>query len=221
MNAHSFSRTEFPPGGWQFHDPRTNFTAPMPKADTFDRTVQRIIENRLKNPAMVVRHKLPTDPFGVGKELEIFTRRRLGIPDPVPPPAVNLIMPGLSAAVVGNLSGIKKLAAGSALVLAFEKSGQAPVSKESSEARAAICAICPLNNKGKYEDWKTLPVAIGLLNRTPRTMSLKLSSNHDAKLGLCDGLLCPTRFLIHIPADLLRSKVNRAELDKGCWMIAP
>lgn len=220
MQPHQLSQTEFPNGGWQFHDPRTNFTAPFPKSDTFDRVVQRIIENRLKNPALTVRHKLSTDPGGVGKELMLFTRRRLGIPDPEPP-KVNLIIPGLSAAVVGDLAGIKKLAFGSTLVLAFDRSGQAPVEKEKAEARALQCTRCPLNNKGKYEEWKNLPVARGVLKSAARLASLKLSSNQDAKLGLCDALLSPCSYLVHIPADLLKEKIRdefRGGLHEACWI---
>ena len=181
----------------------------------------RIIDNRLKNPAMVIRHKMPVDAASVGKELEVYTRRRLGIPDPQPVNPVNLIMPGLSAAVVGSLDGIKKLAASAALVMGFEKSGQAPAAKELAEERAAVCAVCPMTNRTKMEEWRNLPVAAGLIRNTPRTASLKLSVTSDAKLALCDGMLCPSSYLVHIPGEFIKGRVReevRNGLDAACWL---
>jgi hypothetical protein len=219
--THQFSRSEFPPNGWIFHDPRTNFTAPSPKSTTFDGTVQLIIKNRMANGAMVVRHKLAIDPVSVGKELEIFTRRRLGMPDPAPPTPPAMLLPGLSNAVVGSVEGIKKLASGAIILLSFEQSGLAPVDPATATERANKCTICPKNNRAKYEEWRQLPVAISLTAKTPRLSAAKLTATKESELGLCGALFAPCAKLAQIPIDFIerRSKAEfKAQLDQNCWI---
>ena len=221
--THQFSRSEFPPNGWIFHDPRTNFTAPSPKSTTFDGTVQLIIKNRMANGAMVVRHKLAIDPVGVGKELEIFTRRRLGIPDPAPPTPPAMLLPGLSNAVVGSVEGIKKLAAGAIILLSFEQSGLAAVDAATANDRANKCTTCPKNNRSKFEEWRQLPVAITLTAKTPRLSSAKLTATKESELGLCDALFSPCARLAHIPLEFIEKKAKaefKAQLDQNCWITA-
>jgi predicted GH43/DUF377 family glycosyl hydrolase len=70
-----FSRTRFPPGGWQFHQPETNWQNPRPLSSTFDQTVQAIAKMRADNPAA----KLSRDVTQIGNELELYNRRRCGM----------------------------------------------------------------------------------------------------------------------------------------------
>ena len=78
--ALELSRSQFPNGGWQFTQPQTGWEAPTPKSSTFDQTVVLIRDHRLGNPAIVAKHNLSTDLAAIGKELEAFTRTRLGMP---------------------------------------------------------------------------------------------------------------------------------------------
>src|SRR5262245_14812013 len=94
------SHTQTPPGGWQFYQPQTKWTAPFPVNNTFDQQVINIIKHRQANPAITVQFKLSTDFNVVAGELDTYTRSRLGMPPisspkPTPPPAV----PHLSGAV--------------------------------------------------------------------------------------------------------------------------
>lgn len=73
------SESEFPPGGWQFHQAQTGWDAPTPKASTFSQTVDLIIKHRLANPASVAKYNLAVTPEAVSKELKAFTYTRLGI----------------------------------------------------------------------------------------------------------------------------------------------
>lgn len=86
------SRSQIPPGGWQFHQPQTKWSAPTPIASTFDQTVILIMQHRLANPAIVASHNLAIDKGAIASELETFTRARLGLspvgqPDPPAPGA--------------------------------------------------------------------------------------------------------------------------------------
>lgn len=75
------SHSQIPPGGWQFVQPQTGWAAPTPISSTFDQTVVLIRNHRLANGALTAKHNLSTDPAAIAKELDAFTRTRLGIGD--------------------------------------------------------------------------------------------------------------------------------------------
>lgn len=222
----SFSRTQTPPGGWQFIQPVTNWKAPTPIASTFDQTVQLIIKHRTANPAATAKHNLSTNAAVVGNELENYTRMRLGLPTSgalspkrMPPAEA----PQLSGAVKSAVAAVVKLADGAALLLEWEQSGRQAVSPEVSAPRAAICAKCPENVKGKsLADLFTVPAAAMILRRFERLEGLKLTTPNDDDLGTCRVCLCPLRLKVHTPADLILKRLKpgiRAELHPSCWIL--
>jgi len=66
-------RNKFPPGGWVFRQPETNWTAPTPMASNFLDTVKQIIAHRNLNPGFPYSTVAET----VGWELENYTCLRL------------------------------------------------------------------------------------------------------------------------------------------------
>ncbi len=216
----SFSRTQFPAGGWQFHQAQTGWSAPTPISSTFDQTVRLIIVHRQKNPAICLKHGLSVDPVVVGNELENFTRLRCGIPLPTPTPPPVLV-PGVTASVVGTVDEIKRLAFGSSLLIDWAESGELPVDQAVAEGRGQTCAACPLNNVGKYEEWIKHPLSAMLKVRTARITSMKLITRKDAQLGLCEALFAPNSFLVHEPSELLQKKIAQKpsiNLWDQCWL---
>lgn len=216
----SFSRTQFPPGGWQFHQAVTGWSAPTPIASTFDQTVRLIIQHREKNPAICIRHGLSRDPVVVGNELENFTRLRCGIPMPTPtPPPV--MMPGLPTGVVGTVDEIKRLAFGSSILIDWEESGELQVDQNVAEERAKVCASCPANNLQRYEEWLKHPLAGMLKHRIVRITAMHLKSQSDGKLGMCNALFAPTNILVHEPAAVLKKKIEQkgsVNVEDCCWL---
>lgn len=221
------SRSQIPPGGWQFYQPQTRWSAPTPIASTFDQTVNLIIKHRLSNPAMIVRHNLATDAVTVGNELESFTRTRLGLgpasPPKLPPPPA---APQLSGAVQQAVAAVKKLAAGTALLMEWDESGLPPVASSVSESRAAVCAGgCPKNEKGKsLSEYFTVPASNMIRRRFERLEQLELKTSHDAELNVCQACLCPLRLKVHTPMELILKRLKpeqRAELDPRCWILKP
>lgn len=214
-----FSRTQFPNGGWEFFQPQTGWHAPTPKSSTFDQTVRQIIEMRKKNPASILKHSLSVDPVTVGNELEAYTRRRLGIVSPMPTPP-SALMPGVTTTIVSSTDDIKKLALGTGVLLAWERTQEGPVTKDIAEYRAGICAQCVLNDIGKYEEWKKSPVGATAIMKTPRTSSLIVSTKQDANLGLCKGCYCPTARLVSMPLGIAVKRIGSAvtALDEKCWL---
>jgi hypothetical protein len=225
----AFSRTQTPPGGWIYYQPSTKWNAPNPIANTFSQQVVNIIKHRLANGAITVRHNLATDPVSVGNELEAFTRARLGlpamggasVPKPMPPAAVPSMSPGVVAAV----AGIKKMAAGAALLLEWSESGLPPVSADVAEKRAAICVQCPKNDLGGMSKYFTAPVADNMRKRLAKLHEMNLKLSVDEKLGVCSACLCQLRLKSWTPAELILKRLKpeqRAELNQDsprCWIL--
>src|SRR5579859_688710 len=216
-----FSRSQFPPGGWEFYQPQTGWKPPTPKSSTFDQTVQLVIRHRLANPAITDKHKLSLDVVAVGNELETYTRLRLGlapmgaasVPKPMPPPA----SPSLSEAAQGAVAAVKKIASGAALLLEWEQSGLPPVPAEVAEQRASVCDGCPKNPVEKpFSHFFTEPAAENIKARLSRLHSLNLKTSHDANLNVCTACLCPLPLKVWAPMELILKRLKpeqRAELD--------
>lgn len=221
------SRSQIPPGGWQFYQPQTRWSAPTPISSTFDQTVVLIIKHRMANPAVTVKHNLSTNPGVVGDELDSFTRARLGMapmptgfPKMMPPPPAK---PQVSGAVSEAVAAVKKLASGVALLMEWEESGVPPVAKEISEIRAATCAVCQKNAKGKsLSEFFTVPLSNLTKRRFEKLEQMKLTTSHDSELNVCQACLCPLRLKVHTPMDLIQKRLKpeqRAELDPRCWIL--
>lgn len=220
------SRSQIPPGGWQFYQPQTKWSAPTPVSSTFDQTVILIIKHRMANPAISIKNKLETDPASVGNELESYTRARLGMgpaisPKLTPPSA----RPQMSGAVSQAVAAVKKVAQGAAVLMEWDESGLPPVPKELAEKRAAICAGgCPKNDLGKsVTEVFTLPLANLIKRRFERLQQLNLTTSYDDKLAVCQACLCPLKLKVHTPIELIQKRLSpeaRAELDPRCWILA-
>lgn len=221
------SHTQTPPGGWQFYQPQTKWSAPNPIANTFDQQVTNIIKHRLANPATTVQFKLATDFNSVAAELDSYTRTRLGMPalsfpKPMPPPSV----PQLSAVAQAGVAAIKKIASGAALLMDWEEGGLPPVSAEVAQKRADICCSCPKNEPGKgLTDYFTGPLSEKIRARFARLFALNLTTTKDAELRVCSGCMCPLRLKVWTPPELISKRTKpeqRADLNQSnprCWVL--
>lgn len=228
-------RKKLPPGGLRFYQPETNWF-PTPHA-SFDETVAQIMEHRQRNRHLAERYSWPLDQANVALELDSFNTKvcvEMGWKDWItsgnPPELPKEIHPGVFSAgeVAGYLSPVKKLAAGAALLMDWEESGQPPVSAQLSEARAATCVLrpngqpCPKNSSESVSAWFTVPVANAIKSRMQRLHELKLTTPYDEKLNVCAACLCPLKLKVHTPLDLIRKRLKPevlAELDSECWIL--
>lgn len=214
-------RHTFPNGGWQFYQPQTGWHAPAPVSFTFDQIVIEIIKHRKANPAVTAKFKLATEFNAVATELETFTAKRLGLPDPklIPPP----MQPQLSGAVVAAVDKIKKLASGNALLLEWQESGIPPVDSALANSRAAVCAACPKNDPGGLLKYFSGPVSETVRKRLAKLHDMNLTTPSDAALHVCSACLCPLRLKVHTPMSLILGRLKpeqRAELDPKCWILS-
>jgi hypothetical protein len=192
----------------------------MPKATTFDTTVTQIIQHRLANPALMLRHKLSTDRTVVANELENFTRARLGMQplgagNPKPMPSRTL-----PQAVLGQVAAVAKMADGIGLLLDFIPNGT-PVAPELAAKRAEVCSTCPKNSEKAFLSFFTQPASERLQKMVEARTELHLSTPYDEKLGICQICLCPMRLKCHLPMDVILSKTKpatMAEFPDHCWI---
>lgn len=217
----SFSRTQFPSGGWQFYQPQTGWAAPSPLMYTFDQTVNNIIKHRLANGAITARDRLATDPASVGNELETYTRQRLGIPA-VPQSLPKTIPPrSLPQAAAEAVAAVAKMAEGAALLIDWLGGGAQVVAPDLAHRRAQTCNTCPENSRAPFTDWFTIPVAERLRKLVEAKKELKLDTPIDDQLGTCTVCRCPLKLKVHVPIDYIYSKTKpetMSALPPNCWI---
>lgn len=226
-------RRVFPPGGFQYTQAQTGWTAP-PGA-TFDEVVVAIIRHRQANP----RFGLPTDPEMVANELDMFTCLRLNN-DPNycspmgEPPKPSGLSPQTSptwraragqkaAAVAGRVAaGVGKVRVGVRVLLDWLGSGGKPVAPALAEARAAVCAKCPHNKQGGLETWFTAPIAEIIRQQLAVKNDMQLTTSQDAVLWTCDVCICKMDLKVWCPLSFIKENPlppeSVAQLPDFCWL---
>lgn len=221
INEASFSRSQFPQGGWQFYQPQTNWTAPSPLMYTFDGQVNNIIKHRLANGAIVARDRLATDPVSVGNELEAYTRQRLGIPSIAPQPPKTIPPRSLPQAAAEAVAAVAKTAEGIGLLIDWLGGGAEVVAPALAHRRAQVCDACPQNSRSPFTDWFTVPVAERLRKMVEARKELKLTTPIDDKLGTCVVCRCPLPLKVHVPMPYIIAKTKAdtmAAFPVECWI---
>ncbi len=225
MTATEFNRHTTPPGGWVFRQPETNWVAPTPIGSTFSQTVMLIIAMRKKNPAITAKHKLATNVEAVGTELEKYNRKRLGLPETAQVPFseprrshAGKVADAAGVSRMDGMAGLKRAAAGTAVVVDWLTSGGNPVSQELANKRAAICAECPKNVPGA---WYTTAPAQLIKETLEARKDLKLETPFDDRLKSCDVCRCLMRLKVWTPLEHIvgRTKAEvMAEFPAHCWI---
>lgn len=215
------NRHELPNGGWAYYQSQTGWSVPF--GLTFSQVVDAIIKHRLANRAVQIRHQLALDPDTVANELEQFTAKRLGLPDPTLPKS----QPGRSLSQVASASavGLLRVAQGAAPTLEWLGSGREAVPHDVAELRAEFCVACPMNDtQRQIVDWFTVPTSNMIKKALELRTDLKLSTKFDDKLGVCRACSCPLGLKVWAPSDVILKYLKpevRADLAKGknCWIL--
>ena len=197
---------------------------PNPVGYTHDQAVTMIIKHRLANPAIVAKHKLATDFQAVSSELIRFQQARGALPpDVLPKPTPPVSTPSMSGAVSASVAAVKKVAAGTALLLEWEADGLPHVDPQVAEDRASVCAVCPKNEKGKsLIEIFTAPAAALIQKRMERFASMNLRTSKDAELAVCQACLCQMRSKVWVPSELILKRLKpeqKSELHESCWIL--
>lgn len=219
------SRNIFPPGGWKFRQPETDWAAPPHLS--FDDTVKAIQRHRLANP----RHNLKTQREQIEAELENYTIARIkNMPgaaqylvdgEQVIPKSLPLRNPA-AGVVAGAKKFVSNSVAGASLWARWFGDGST-VNRETAERRAVICLACPGHRQNpNFAQRFSQAVARELQAVFGALKEQRLETAYDESLGVCDICDCPMKAKVWAPLPLIESELKpetRSKLPGGCWII--
>jgi len=218
------SRNKPIPNGLRYYQAEIKFEARQNMS--FQGLVQALIYARAANPHLVQKHGWSLDYDTVANEVDSFNAKicaEMGWHDYITdgePTGGNrqpFHQPPQSR------PGPLQVAAGAKPVVEWLMSGAEAVSQEQANQRAAVCAECPLNEKGDFTRWFTVPVAEAIRQALNARRSMKLSTTHDEALQICSACLCPLKLKVHMPIDRIWPKLSqesKESLHPKCWILA-
>jgi len=207
------------PQAIRFHQPELNWTS---RPGSFENIVGQIIRVRLGNPHYLQKHGWATDHDAVADELDAYMARvcldngwtkyvQAGESDAPPPTRAR---PSLRRSA-GNA------AAGASVLVRFINNSSEAVSRDVSERRATVCAVCPQNKSGDLSSFFTVPVSNAIRAALNLKRDMKLETSKDQSLGVCLACGCPLRLKLHLPIRMIAEGLtaeSRLELDSKCWI---
>lgn len=223
----------WPPGGWQFYQPETDWHAPFPLQFNFDGQVKNMMAMRSANPAK----GLDASQASCAADLEAYTEVRLAktysragmkkfLSGPPPTPelkkkAWNGTLPGRNESSAGaGRAGIDPEA-----LLDWLGSGGTPVLRELAEKRATICATCQANQKVGWMQMLTRSAALVLRKYISIKHRLSLHTPSDDALGTCQACKCALQLKVWVPMPHIRDNTSLETLGKhqaanpSCWVL--
>lgn len=216
-------RNRFTPGGFKFFQPETKWEAP--KHVSFDQVVHALIAHRKGNPWLTTQHGWPTDFDTVANEVDAYNAllcKQMGwdgfiMEGEVGAAALPFHQPHPSP----NPNRLKNVAEGASVLVEWLNSGSEAVPASLSEKRAGVCAQCPVNGKGDWTRWFTIPVSEAIRKAVEIKNQWKLSTPHDDKLGICTACDCPLPLKVHLPIHQIRNSLSPDALSRlhvTCWI---
>jgi hypothetical protein len=182
-----------------------------------------------KNPALAQKHGWPTNREDQENWIDQRECQRMmahgwtqfvEMEGSLPPPGSTMggkrrsSQGGAVAAVSSTLTG--------AAIWAEMFHGAEPVSLPIAEARAAVCAVCPENDKtGGFKDWFIATVARGLTEVVGMLNDKNLKTSRDSELGRCKACDCPMRAKVWVPKETILRHMPKPQFDKLapiCWI---
>lgn len=213
------------PGGLKYLQSETQFQTQ--RYSSFDEIVDQVIAHRQANPYLVQKNGWTTDRATVEIEVDNYNcnfcrqmgGQYLAYIDGGPAPA-DSFPPGHPLTLIDRARAV---AAGAKVLVEWLKDGEAPVHPDVSNARAGVCAKCPLNNKGDWTGLFTAPVASAIHKELERRKAMSLSTRFDSQLGICSACFCPMKLKVHCPLPLILSHLEpdiKSALHPNCWVLA-
>ena len=215
------------PNGLIFFQPETQWK-PTPFS-SFDTIVQGLISHRKANPYLVQKHGWSVDPVQVANEVDSFNGlvcQQMGwtdyyvTDDGGVPASAPVPFPQAPQVHQGKLSQL--VAGGKTLVKWIANSVEA-VPANLAEARARVCISCPLNGKGDWTSFFTVPVSNAIRAALEDRSRMNLTTPYDAQLGVCEGCSCPLKLKIHMPIARILEDMPPESFDSlvpACWIRA-
>lgn len=220
------------PNGYVFYLPEAKWSAPknFPSFTVVCNALEQVIK---ANSYLAARHKWPTDRNGIEDWVDMYNATvcaRMGWDDYIvsdtggsAPKASPLHQQQTLQSLRSAAALAKELVAGARSLMEWEDSGEPPVGQDLSTHRAIVCSGCPLNEKGDYTRWFTVPAAELIKRRVEKAQKRGLSTARDELLHVCTACHCPLKLKVHIPLGWIVKRLTpeqKARLDPKCWIPA-
>ena len=226
------SRQSQIPNGFIFFQPETQWKPP-PFA-SFQTIVDSLISHRKGNPYLVQKHGWSTDPVAVANEVDEFNAKvcqHMGWNDYVDAGAGGAPTVPFPLLNPPSLSGrLNQLVAGGKTLVKWVTRKEEAVPANLAEDRARICCNpnadgkpCPLNTKGDWTAFFTVPVSNAIRAAVEDRARMNLTTPYDDQLGVCDGCNCPLKLKVHMGIDSILADMPQESFDAlvpGCWIRA-
>jgi hypothetical protein len=202
--------------------PQTGWKAP--RYASFNTVVEALIAHRKGNAFLRKKHGWSTDYAAVANEVDEFNANvclKHGWNDYV----ANAAPGGGSSSTPFPRSSLPaafaKVAAGGRILVEWINSGEEAVPEVQANTRAAVCATCPMNEKGDWTTFFTKPASEAIRKALEKRREWNLSTPYDSELGVCSACSCPLPLKMHVPLARILSKMPKESKDalhKDCWI---
>lgn len=225
------SRTQSPINGFRFVQPQTGWQSweadPQSLWD-FNLLCRNLQAHRLANPF----YKLNTNLETIMAEVDLANAKRMAaIPggenyitnagDAVA--VASFLQPShdLASRAAAAVSEARKLQTGAALLLDWLGDSGRPNDPAEAQARAEVCAACPMNVNEGIGKWFKEKVAGVIQGQIEMRNKLKIATTVDDKLHICEGCGCVLKLKVHVPASYITTHTTPEALEKlhpDCWI---
>jgi hypothetical protein len=223
----------WPPGGWQYLDPKTGYRELKPIERDKMEVANAILAMRRNNRAHYPPNTATLEASIA--ELELYTARRLfnkGLKQyvvtsiPAPPVTVKKKLEAVVAARPAARSNwfdqLKNIAGGVATLADWVGHGQQTIDQAKANARASICLSCPKNQKTGLIGSIVSSIANAIQSQTELKNHLKLSTPSDEKLHTCSACDCHLPLKVWVPIITIKKHLDPevyVQLDPNCWIL--
>jgi hypothetical protein len=231
----------WPPGGWQYYDPKTGYRETKPTEHDRKEAAQAILQMRRNNP-----HIYPPETLSLELSLEAlenYTVQRLAnqglmqfvmsdtpvvlLPEPVKKKLFTSRNPAVARPAANPVKDswwdkVQKIVGGVSTLSDWVGHGQKPVDQATAEQRASVCVQCPLNKTEGIMGAITGGIAAAIKAQTELRNHLELHTQHDDKLLTCSACACPLPLKVWTPLQFISDHLERdvyIELDQNCWIL--
>jgi len=220
------NRDHWLPGGWQILVPQAGMKKPF--SGSFNEAVNFLFAFRSKNPALCEKHGWSLDLDDVARDVDTYNTQRM-----VAAGHLNFVelegeaaekkTSGLTSRLLRNAGNVaaKVKTAVSMYADLFGTQGKV-VSHDEAEARAAVCAKCPLNSTaGGLKAYFVTETATELMALFGMLNKMDLKTSLDDQLGVCTACSCPMRAKVFIDGSILKKNIPQEDIPKlhpDCWI---
>ncbi len=220
-------RNKFVPYGYALNIPEVGMKKTI--TGSFSTIVTAFAQIVAKNPALAQKQGWPTNRVDQENWIEQRECHRLiasGFPtfvemDGVSPP-INVGGASRNRPGENVVAAAKSIVAGVGVWIDLFGAEGKVVDKAEAERRATTCVACPLNDT--HTSLKVLfieKVAATIHKQYELLNEMSLRTSQDAKLGVCQACLCPTRSKVHVDLSHIKAHMSaevESKLAPLCWI---